>query len=262
MPDIVVHNSMGDRVLERLEPEIRSIIDKNVFHFAVLASDPYMYYWFFLRKIRRRVSQRHSVMHHEKTQSFLIELANRSHDTKVFSFLAGNMCHYSLDSTTHPYINAMAQNRIGFHTAIERKLDRIELVRQGKKQKDLMKLFVPFPNLLEVKAAEEAVYGWNDDLYEKSYRFMKLYHWFAKDQHGILNKFFQKLPGQYSSISYSNHMCDGMDLSRFNALEKDAVDMGVRLVTGAYQYRTGLISEDKLKEIIGNRSYSGGEAEE
>lgn len=41
----------------------------------------------------------------------------------------------------------------------------------------------------------------------------------------------------------------------------EAVEMGVKLITAAYSYRSGVISEDELRAVIGNRSYAGGEPE-
>ena len=258
MPDIVVHNAMGDHVLAGLSQEILSVIDRDVFHFALVGSDPFLFYCFFLRSAKREIRKRQSVMHKKRTQQYLMELAARSRDDKMFSFLAGNLCHYALDSTTHPYINAMAQKRRGYHAAIESTLGRMELSRQGRQRKELMKLLIPYPNLPEIRQAIKTVYGWDDDLFEKSCRHMKLFYWFAKDQHGLLDLLFRRLPGQYSSISYANHMCDDMDLSGFAPLEEESVQMGIKLITAAYAYRNGLIDEEELKSTIGNRTYSGG----
>ena len=257
MPDIVVHNSMGDHVLAGLDREISSLIDPDIFRFALAGSDPYLYYFFFLRKAGRGIRKRQGTMHTKKTQRYLMEMARMSQDDRMFSYLAGNLCHYALDSTTHPYINALAGKRRGYHAAIESTLGRMELSRQGRQRKELMKLLVPYPDLPEIRQVIKAVYGWDDDLFEKSYRHMKLYCWFAKDQHGLLNLLFHRLPGQYASISYANHMCDGMDLSGFEPLEKESVQMGIKFITAAYAYRCGSMDEEELKTIIGNRSYSG-----
>lgn len=47
MPDIVVHNAMGDEVLSRLPVEITAAIDHEIFRFAVMGPDPYFCYRFF-----------------------------------------------------------------------------------------------------------------------------------------------------------------------------------------------------------------------
>ena len=260
MPGLVVHNRMGDRVIAQLDPEISAVIDRDIFRFAVMGSDPYLFYRFFFRKIRRRVCVRQAAMHKTKTGLFLTELAKVSQSDRMFSALAGFLCHYSLDSTTHPYVNAKARKRPGYHTAIEVKLENMELSRQGKQRKEIMDLFAFYPELPELEQVIKKVYGWDDVLLGESYRWMKLYHLIVKDQHGILNALLGRRGGKYAALSYANHMCDDMDLSGFASLEDEAVDMGVRLITAAYNYRSGFIREDELRAVIGNRSHSGGEA--
>lgn len=59
MPDIVVHNAMGNEVLIRLPIEIMAVIDHEIFHFAVMGSDPYFCYRFFLpSRFRKGVYRR------------------------------------------------------------------------------------------------------------------------------------------------------------------------------------------------------------
>ena len=48
MPDIAIHNAMGDAVLIRLPVEITAAIDYEIFRFAVMGPDPYLVYRFFL----------------------------------------------------------------------------------------------------------------------------------------------------------------------------------------------------------------------
>ena len=252
MPDIVVHNAMGARVLDRLDAEI--VIDREIFRFAVMGPDPYLFYRFFAPRFRHGVNERSNLMHRTRTGRFLMELARRSREPEMFSFLAGFLCHYALDSTAHPFIYAKAEYRSDLHTAIEHRLDMIELERQGKR--DIMELFTDFPDLPEARAAMKTVYGWDDDCFETAYRHMKLYHRIVQDRHGILNALYPK------AVSYRTRLCDGMDLSPFDALEAEAVRLGVGLITAAHRFRAGQIGEEELQKAIGNRSYAGGEADQ
>lgn len=294
MPDLVVHNAMGDRVLERLPKEISSEIDRNAFHVGVLGPDPFFFYRFFFLPLTNGVDKRGKTMHRTKCRAFLLELAREccnvegttehsnaeaeaegidfSAQTKLsrtaFSYLAGFLCHYALDSTTHPYINKVAAKRQGMHTAVERKLDRIELKRQGKQLKDIMRLFVPFPDLIQIRTSMKAVYGWDDDYFRTGYKHMNIFLWFIKDQHGMLamitghlSGLISKVTGQNTgfirAVSYRNHMGDDLDVGGFDALEHKAVDFAVNLITTAEQYRTGQKTEDDLAVLIGNHDYSG-----
>ncbi len=257
MPDIVAHNALGDKVLARLPEEVAQSIDRDIFRFSIMGPDPYIFYRFFAPHFRHGVNQRSHTMHRTKTAEFLMELAKHSQSMEMFSFLAGFLCHFALDSTTHPYIYGTAEYRSDMHTAIEHRLDVLELERQGKERRELMKLFSSFPDLPEARDAMKTVYGWDDDCFRTGYRHMKLYHWIVKDQHGLLNALCGRAKGDRKAISYRNHLCDGMDLSPFDALADQAVDFGTELVTAAYEYRAGKISGEELRSMIGSRNYAG-----
>lgn len=201
--------------------------------------------------------RRGGLMHRKDVNTFLLELARRSQSREMFSYLAGFLCHFALDSRTHPYINSMATDRPGMHCAIERTLDAMELKRSGREPKDIMKLFTKYPELPEAEQAMQAVYGWKDNYFRTSYRHMKLYHWFVKDQSGLLNQALESLPGRRSYISFSNHQCDNMDLSGFQFFYDEAVAFGAKLIQAAYRYRQGELSEEEFLKIIGDCNYSG-----
>ena len=260
MPDIVVHNAMGDRVLQKLPDEISGIIDYDIFRFAVMGPDPYIFYRFFAPKHKHKIDKRSKRMHKTSTGAFLMELAQNCNDDRCFSFLAGFSCHYALDSTAHPYINSIAKGVPGMHGSIEHKLDVIELKRQSKGLGHIMKLFTDYPDIPEVKNAMEKIYGWDDKYFRISYRHMKLFHWLAIDHFGLVNLLLRNAKGRKSTMSYKNRKSDHLDLSGFDELEKESEQLAVSLIKAVYQYRNKEISENELRSIIGNRSYSGGEA--
>ena len=293
MPDLVVHNAMGDRVLARLPEEIRNEIDSNAFHVGVLGPDPFFFYRFFALPFTNGVDKRGKTMHHKRCGAFLMQLARECTgekgfdegdpkaaqkgfdevDLKAFSYFEGFLCHYAMDSTAHPYINAVAAKRPGMHTAIERKLDRIELKRQGKELREIPKFLRQFAYFPEIRRAMKAVYGWDDDKFYDGYRHMKIFQWLIKDQHGWLaaiTDFSAGLIGAVTgqkadfirALSYRNHMADDLELDRFDQLEREAVEFAVELITAADGHRSGKVTEQELAEKIGNRAYSGGQAEE
>lgn len=261
MPDIVVHNAMGEKVLQQLSTEISSIIDYDVFRFALMGPDPYQFYRFCFPPFRRGVNRRSHIMHTTKTDIFLMELAARSQSKEAFSFLAGFLCHYAMDSISHPFICKVANNQGSMHTAIEHKLDVLELERQGKQRKDIVSVFARCPDLPEVREVIQKVYGWNDNCYAVGARYMHLYYWIAKDQHGVLNCVLHRVSGALSSVSYRTEKADKLDLDAFTPLEHNAVERSVQLITAAYEYRNGIICEESLRKIIGNQSYIEGKSE-
>ena len=75
MPDLGVHNAMGDRVLAKLPEEIRNGIDSNAFHVGVLGPDPFFFYRFFALPFTHGVDKRGQTMHHKRCGAFLMHLA-------------------------------------------------------------------------------------------------------------------------------------------------------------------------------------------
>ncbi len=262
MPDIAAHNALGDRVLGGLDAEISSQIDISVFRAAVMGPDPYLFYYFFVPPFRHKTNRRSAVMHRTKTGRFLTELARRSGSRDMFSYLAGFLCHYALDSTVHPFVYGAADDRADMHTAIEHKIDLMVLGRQGKQPRDIMALFPDYPEMPEVREAMKAVYGWDDDRVSTGWRHMKAFHWMTKDSRGVMRTLLGWMGGMPAALSYRTRLADRIDISVYDRLESEAAELGIRLVTAAYRYRSGEMGEDELREIIGNRSYAGGEAED
>ena len=135
MPDLAVHYYFGQSVLNALPDDI--LIDHPTFDFALSGPDD----WFYdfpgdLRCVRGKTA-RASYMHRNKTGEFLRALAK---EPLLFSYFAGFVCHYVLDSTCHPYIisctgtyDGTKESRAfrGNHMALERALDRWMLKEKG-----------------------------------------------------------------------------------------------------------------------------------
>ena len=257
MPDIVVHNSMGDKVLESLDAGISASIDKDIFHFALMVPDAYSYYRVFARPFRKDIHKRSVSIHEEHINDFFVRLAQDSGDQHVFSFLSGMLCHFALDSTTHPFINDLSDNKPEKHLAIEHRLDVLELERQGKPRKAIMTLLPKYIDLEEVQRAFLDIYGWDDNLLKVSYRHMKWFYRMAKDQTGLLNLLLHRTQGALSAVSYSNHICDGMDFDWFPPLEEQAMEYGVQLISSVFDYRMGKVPLDDFKEKLGDKNYGG-----
>ena len=165
-----------------------------------MGPDPFIFYRFFAPHFRQGVNKRSHTMHRTKPGEFLMELAKRGQSREMFSYFAGFLCHYAMDSTSQPFIYKTADYQSDMHTAIEHRLDVLELERQRKQRRDLMDLFTQYRKLPEVREAMKSVYGWDDNCYETGYRHMKLYHWIVKDQHGVLNRLLCWFPGILTTI--------------------------------------------------------------
>lgn len=251
MPDIVVHTKFGAQVLGRTHTDV----DRAVYDFGLLGPDPYLFYRWYLPPFRNRVNRYSSAMHREHTGDFLTELARGAKDDrKVFSYLCGFLCHYALDSTTHPYINRMAGFSASMHMAVEHKLD----VMSGGNIR--IPPFLPDTLKESVGGAIAKIYGW-DDAWEKlreGRRDMAPFFRIVSDQKGTLDRFAEKTRTKLRLISYRSKAIDDMDLSGFQPLYQQALDDAVRFIETAKEFVSGNIAEAAFREVIGSRSYIDG----
>ena len=252
MPDIVVHTSMGKKVLERINMDI----DKNIFRFGLLGPDPYLFYNFFVPPFRNRVNKYSSIMHRQRTGDFLTELANRSfNNRKMFSYLCGFLCHYALDSNTHPYICKKANYGYAQHMAIEHRLDNID--GGGIIIPD----FLPESMKNDVGGAIRKIYGFDDpwNKLKKGHSHMAPFYSIVYDRTGMLDKLVGWTRTKVSYVSYKSDMVSEIDLSGFRPLYNKAVNDGVIFLMAAKEYVVlQSIDEYQFRKIIGNRSYIDG----
>ena len=250
MPDIAVHTRFGAQVLEKA----RIDVDRAVYDFGLLGPDPYLFYRFYVPPFRHEVNRCSSVMHREHTGEFLLELARRAKENRgVFSYLCGFLCHYALDSTTHPYINEMADDRISMHIAIEHRLDLLS--------GDNVRIPPFLPELLRepVGGAIEKVYGFENawERFKEGRRDMKPFYAVVTDKNGALDRWARKVP-KLNRMSYKSHVTDGMDLSGFVPLYHKALCDAQRFIEAAQSFVNGECDEKAFAEVIGDRSYIDG----
>ena len=250
MPDIVVHRSMGEAVYGQLN----MALERDVFAFGLLGPDPYLFYRFYVPPFRHRINRYSSIMHRERTGDFLSALARSCRGLDAFSYLAGFLCHYALDSTTHPYIIEKAKGSAAMHLAIEHRLD----VLDGGKIR--IPPFLPLTMKEYVSSAIESVYGWSDawEALEQGHKDMAPFYRIVEDKSGALNKALGWTKAAPAMLSYNSHVCDGMDLSGFYPLCERAVENAVRFILAASEFVYGTMEESDFRAVIGNRSYISG----
>ena len=251
MPDIAVHTKFGAQVYERTKPDI----DLDIYNFGLLGPDPFLFYRWYIPPFRNRVNRYSSIMHRERTGDFLASLAARAVESRyTFSYLCGFLCHYALDSATHPYINGLAHNSSAVHMAIEHRLDKMsgENIR--------IPPFLPESLRRSVGGAMTDIYGWDDawEKLKKGRRDMAPFYRIVTDKSGKLDKLASKTGTKLRFVSYKSKAVDGMDLSGFQPLYEKALDDAVRFIKAASDFVNGDISESGFRNIIGDRSYIDG----
>ena len=251
MPDIIVHTAFGAEVYERTGLDV----DRDIYDFGLLGPDPYLFYRFYLPPFRHRINRYSSTMHRRYTGDFLTELALRAKDNReVFSYLCGFLCHYALDSNTHPYINRKAKNSFAMHMAIEHKLDNLN----GGEIR--IPPFPPESMKPEVGGAITKIYGWSGawEKLRQGHRDMTPFYRLVRDESGIMDGVAGKTHTKLALISYRSKELDDMDLRGFYPLYRRALDDAVRFIEAARAFVDGGIDEARLRAVIGSRSYIKG----
>ena len=290
MPDVALHHAFGMEVSASLPPEIREYLAEAPFGFALYGPDLWFVYQFWKRR-----QGRGRRMHTTRTGDFLASLALQARDgtarREIFSYLAGFLCHYALDSETHPYIiwqttETWPTKRA--HRDLEHALDAALLKREGfwgekhpVTDHHFPRLRLPEVMAEDLDAVYGKVYGWRHTLpaLNRCYAF---YRWIFRQLEKprsaltLLARVFpthrlRSLP--YAGSAFLDRDVENLShapwheayareqISRqsFPELYSLALSEAVRMISDAYAFLFGKgVTEADLKKSLGNRSYLSG----
>ncbi len=290
MPDTAVHMLIGQDVLSALEEPVRAAILPDPYGIALLGPDPWFVYF-----NRKEPGNRGSRMHSDRTGAFLLALSRHARDgisrEAMFSYLAGFLCHYCLDSVCHPYIisETIGSGTLpGAHRAFEHAMDILEMRRRGLWQgrHPLTSSVMPAMRLppemqQDLDAAFREIYGW-----EGAWRSLRRLYPFFRRLYALMEnpKGLATLAGRLTgksklrSLAYSESWYAGQDvenrahLSWANAFDPTIVSSQslpelydtakaqvLAMIRACWRFiYAGDLSEASLSDILGNRSYYSG----
>ena len=180
MPSTYAHYRFGKEVLERLDPDLRSVIEahRELYDIGLHGPDILFYYD---ALHRNPVSQIGFSMHDRPGREFFGPARERISGVRDRgageSYLYGFICHFALDSECHPYIEDRINQSGIAHTKIEGEFDRMLLVEDGKdpvrqslvphihpteENSEVIAAFFPNTTPDQVKAALEDMLKYND----------------------------------------------------------------------------------------------------
>ena len=290
MPDPVVHVSFGREVLASLPEEVRESVVSEPYHFALFGPDVW-----FLHKPFGHHESRGRRMHTTKPGLFLRSLLDRARVSsccaELFSYLAGFLCHYALDSTAHPYIIFVTANQHVFHRShmsLEHALDAAVMRRDkcwGESHPVtghyFPRLQLPETMHADLDAVFEKVYGWQDcwaDMNRACLRYRLCFR-IMENPRGF-SAFLARLTKNAAlcSLMYSESFFHDRDpeneehrtwlhpfdltissAESFPELREKARQFAVQVISAAYRYLySGEGSAEDLARLIGDRSYLSG----
>ncbi len=292
MPDVVIHYAMGQEVRNRLSPEIRSSLREAPYIFALYGPDPW-----FMYKPWHHGSGRGRTMHTRRTGAFLLSLAKASRRARgteageqLFSYLAGFLCHYALDSATHPYIiwaTTEIHRQVQSHRAFEHTLDLREMERLGlrKGSHPVVDHFLPSLQLppemrQELDAVYQKVYGWENAWQQvnRCYRLFRRFYLLTDNPGGFVSILARTLKRELlQAFAYSESYLSGVDVENnahaiwhsayspeetfttdFARMRETATERAVAMIQAVRCQIDGALTEAELRRIIGNTSYLSG----
>ena len=289
MPDPVVHASFGREVLSSLPAEIQDTIRPDPYTFALFGPDV----WFLYKPLKHLARGR--AMHTTKTGSFLMALlrqaAASSAREEMFSYLAGFLCHYALDSTTHPYIISRTALEHVFprsHMSLEHALDAVVMRRDGYwgQKHPVTSHYFPRVRLPEsiredVDRVFEQVYGWQHcwadmnrsyQRYRACFRLMEPPRGLAVGMTRLTGKdvlksvtyarshFHNLDPENSAHRTWVNpYEPDQQSSESFPEMRSRALSAAVGMIRAVYDFLfNGTETEESVAAVIGNRSYLSG----
>ena len=290
MPDVAVHAAFGREVLASLPEEVREYLIPEPYTFALFGPDV----WFMYKPWHRREG-RGRRMHTGKPGLFLTTLLRRAEVSasraEMFSYLSGFLCHYALDSITHPYIiYVTAEERVfpRSHMSLEHALDVVQFRRDGYENEKHPVTVHYFPLLRlpetlrqDLNAVFEEVYGWKNcwAALNRSCRRYRLCYRALENHRGLVARLAQRTKRDVlCSLAYSESQFHSLDpentehrvwkhpfdpdqsfTESFPELREKARQFALQLIEASYRlvrYSEG--SVESISELIGNNSYLSG----
>ena len=290
MPDVVFHSEFGRDVRRALPDDIRSALEDAPYTFALFGPDA----WFMWRPWMRQEG-RGRRMHTTRPGAFLMALADRAASLEspdaLFSYLAGFLCHYAMDTACHPYIIWKTEFETKLprgHMSFEHSLDYRKLRRESRWNgpRPITSDFLPALRLPESIRADIddiylEIYGWEHcwkALNAAWKRFRLAYKVIEKDN-GWFTR-FARLTGhpRLNSLTYTlSHFNDAdveneshaewhhshddsiVSTASFAELRDEAFANALELIGAAWRYvHHAGVTREELAALIGDRSYLSG----
>lgn len=135
MPAFYTHARFGKRVLEQLNPEIQSEIMKypELYYIGLQGPDILFYYKAYMgNDINRRGFAQHGKPGIEFFGPARAIVSQAKNKEAAYSYIAGFICHFTLDSNCHPYIGTVEVKKGLSHAEIEAEEDRYLMLEDGK----------------------------------------------------------------------------------------------------------------------------------
>jgi hypothetical protein len=129
MPDCAAHYQFGQDVLGRLDPELKSCALAYWREYDMGLQGPDIFF-FYQPYHKTRIADYGIARHEQPAIRMFSPILAEVRENAVLSYLMGLICHYTLDSCCHPYVNGNSRD-ITDHHRMEAAYDRHIITRHG-----------------------------------------------------------------------------------------------------------------------------------
>lgn len=134
MPCIYAHHSFGNKVTEKLPPDLQAIIRQYPEEFNAGLQGP-DFLFFYRPMFKLRTNQMGYWQHGQSFAPYLKALLpvirKAGTDSSTYAYILGYICHFMLDSECHSFVIPLSEKPGYNHLAIENEFDRHLLRRDG-----------------------------------------------------------------------------------------------------------------------------------
>ena len=134
MPSTYAHYRFGYQLIKQLPPEIQKLINDNLELYSIGLHGPDIYFYY--NPLRSNsINQVGYSLHAIPATAFFKNsrtvIQEDSQPDAALAYILGFICHFSLDSTCHPYIEERIHSSGLSHTEIEVEYDSMLMRRDG-----------------------------------------------------------------------------------------------------------------------------------
>lgn len=300
MPAIFAHYFCGEKAIKRMDKHTRELYEQNwpMFRLGCQGPDILFYHnvepWrkdYGLYQLGRSMHAKYIDRMVHSALSF-IRRAPRAQQDGLVAYLAGYLCHYALDSTTHPYVYYVAKDSI-HHIRLETMLDVMMREKRHLKPGQLTVGAIIALPAEEMKRVGELYSAVCKEVYEreippdyvvKALRDMNLSQRILRDPKGRkiklvrgLERMLRRPEGDFTRIVYPLHPdekydyanlknrpwknpCDESIVKQDNFFElvEQAAQQAAELATMLYKVYNGDENEEALIQLVGHQSFNTG----
>ncbi len=241
MPAFYTHKRYGEAVLTALPNMEADIIRKNIDLFYIGVQGPDILFYYKAYK-KNKVNQKGHGTHKLPAKLFFMPALKQwrlsSNPDAAFSYLAGCICHFTLDSQCHPYIRTVEKSTGLSHSEIEAEVERDLMEKDGR---DSLRYMPPKSMIITKEYAELISEFWEEITPKEVYRSLNDLKFFSKVFTapskckrwivGVILRVFGLYENLYGlMINYEENPKCAESTKTINQLTKEAIPIATTLI--------------------------------